>query len=126
VTQPIIINTQQVRVLRELGKSYGLGLNFSNIRISPTGGALCDWQLNSDTWDKLNNAFNVGCIDVEISREELITFLDWFDRLEKDDIEYRSQFGIVRKRTDAEKNLFMFLKLAQAFNYPQDIKRNDE
>jgi hypothetical protein len=125
MAQPIILNPQQIRIMREIGKGYGLALGFSNVRISPTGGALIDWRLSSDTWNKLNDAFNVGCVDIEISREELATYLDWFDNQEKDELEYRSQFGIYRKRTDAEKNLFMFLKLAQAFNYPQDIKRED-
>lgn len=126
MAQPIVINKLQIRLLHRLGKMYGTGLAFSNVHISPTGGALCDWKTTTETWDRLDGAYRVGCIDIEATRQDLAAFLDWFDRDEKDQIELRSQFGTYRKRTEAEKSLFTYLRLAQAFNYPQDIKKNDE
>ena len=126
MAQPIILSSTHIGILHKLGRMYGSGLAFSNIHISPTGGAMCDWKTNTQTWDKIDSAYKIGCIDVEASREDLVSFLDWFDRQEKDNIELRSQFGTNRPRTEAEKSLFTYLRLAQAFNYPQDIKKNDE
>lgn len=126
MAQPIILNSNQIRVLRDFGKGYGQGLSFTNVRISSSAGALCDWQTNTDAWERLDAAANMGCLDIEVSREELAAYLDWFDRSEKDQIELRSQFGIYKPRTETQQNLFIYLRLAQAFNYPEDVKRNEE
>lgn len=126
MAQPIILNHNQIGILYQLGKSYGNSLTFTNVCIGPSGGALCDWKGSTDTWAKISNAHSMGCIDVEASREDLVFFLDWFDRQEKDELEFRSQFGTYRPRSEAEKSLFMYLKLAQAFNYPQDIKHDED
>ena len=126
MAQPIILKHNQILVLRAIGKAYGHALSFSNVRISPTGGALCDWKISSEAWDRLNTVYQAGCADIEISREELNTYLDWFDRQEKDELEFRSLTGRYRPRTPPEQSLFVYLKLAQAFNYPQDMKKGDE
>jgi len=123
--QPIILNLNQINILHKLGRAYGSALTFENISVT-SNGTRCDWKASSSAWEKINNASDAGCIDLEASREDLISYLDWFDRQEIDEVERRSLFGVYRPRTEQEKALFMFLKLAQAFNYPQDVKKNEE
>lgn len=121
--QSIVLKPNQIRALHGIGKGYGEGLSFSNVYWSPVAGAQCTWHYTTDVWDRLNSAYSVGNIDMEISREELLTYLDWFDRREKDQLELCSQFGISRPKTEAQRNLFTYLKLAQTSNYPEDIKK---
>lgn len=123
MAQQIIINSNQIRILHQIGKGYGDSLAFSNVHISSSGGALCDWKTNAAAWNRLTHLYDIGCDDVEISREELVAYLDWFDRREIDQEEFRSQFGNYTPRTEQQQSLFVYLKLAQAFNYPEDIKR---
>lgn len=125
MAQPIILTNTQLRLLQRIGKGYGEGLSFSNVRISSSAGALCDWHNPQQAWDNLSNAINVGCIDLEISREDLVSYLEWFDKRDKDREEFRRLIGVRQKNTEAEQSLFVFLKLVQAFNYPQDVKKDE-
>jgi len=123
MAQQIILNTNQIRVLRNLGKGYGQGLSFTNVRVSSSAGALCDWHDTTKIWERLNDAANMGCVDIEVFREELIVYLDWFNRREQDQLELRQQFGVHNPLNQEQKDLFTYLKLVQAFNYPEDIKK---
>lgn len=124
MAQVIILNTNQIRVLRDLGKGYGQGLSFSNVHVSSVAGAQCDWHYDNSAWQRLNDAVNIGCIDIEVSREELVTYLDWYSKRERDHEELRQTFGTYKALSQPEKDLLTYLRLVQAFNYPEDIKKD--
>lgn len=123
------LSLEQIKVLRELGKPYS-GLAFAP---DSGDGREINWfeSKSATVWNRLDACVALETtIPLEVGREEMAVYLEWFNQREKHIENLNSLYGrpLVNSsqpqtsRTPAEEAIYKFLKLAQAFHFRADIK----